>query len=310
MNTETPVMETPLDAHGIEIVSDLVLAAAAPEIIHIDTKGLGHGLPETVPVGWNGRRHEFVSLQRAIEEYRFAPQRVTGTARVDTLRSFIDLVNRHKDWQSALFGKTLWPNPQLLAVIDYHSAASDPRFGRHRVLYEFPVTEEFDIWTKFDGKPMEQDEFAAFLEEHSLELAAPEDAERALYEREFRERFATPSELIELSRHLEVHVSSRARQGTRLSSGERVIEFSEEHQNAKGEPVVIPGIFIVSIRVFVDGEKVRIPARLRYRISGGSISWFYQLYRWRDFVREQVEHDMLTAAKETDLPAYQGSPES
>jgi hypothetical protein len=121
---------------------------------------------------------------------------------------------------------------------------------------------------------------------------------------------ATPSELIMLSRHLEVFVSAKAKQGVRLQTGERVVEFTEEHQNAKGEKIVIPGIFIVSVPAFVDGDAVRIPARLRYRISGGEIKWFYQLYRWETYLREQVGYDLKEAAKKTDLPAFEGAPEA
>ena len=120
----------------------------------------------------------------------------------------------------------------------------------------------------------------------------------------------TPSEVVALSRHLEVHVNAKAKQGIRLQTGERQVEFSEEHVNAKGEAVVIPGVFMVSVPAFVDGDAVRIPARLRYRITGGEIKWFYQLYRWEFFLREQVGRDLKDAAKDTGLPAFEGAPET
>lgn len=61
---------------------------------------------------------------------------------------------------------------------------------------------------------------------------------------------------------------------------------------------------------FVDGDPVRIPARLRYRIAGGGIMWFYQLYRWEFFLRERVRADLMKASAETTLPMFEGSPES
>ena len=88
------------------------------------------------------------------------------------------------------------------------------------------------------------------------------------------------------------------------------MEFSEEHQNAKGEAIVVPGIFMVSVPAFVDGDAVRIPARLRYRVVQGKVMWFYQLYRWEFFLREQVGHDLKDAADKTGLPAYEGAPEA
>ena len=183
------------------------------------------------------------------------------------------------------------------------------RFGKHRIHYEFPLTEEFKVWTKLDGKPMEQVDFAAFLEEHAAELAAPLDGERSEYEPLFKERFATPAELIDLSRNLEIFVASRVKRAERLQTGERVVEFVSEHNNAKGEKVEIPGIFMVSVRAFVDGDPVRIPARLRYRMGAGTIHWFYQLYRADYWMRCQVQEDLRTAGEATGLPTYEGSPE-
>lgn len=302
--------KTPVDAHAIDLIKQMAVASAAPHLVTVQTAGLGEGLPEAVLLGFDGREHEFLSLKRLVEEYRTAPQRRSGTAIVDTLGSFIDLTNRHKDDQSALFARAIWPSPSLTAVLNYDAEGSGARFGDHRIVYQFPLTDEFTAWVNGNAQPLSQEVFAAFLEEHAAELAAPYDGERSEYERLFNEAMATPQEVVMLSRHLEVHVSSKAKQGIRLQTGERTVEFAEEHQNAKGEKVTIPGIFMVSVPAFVDGEAVRIPARLRYRIAGGEIKWFYQLYRWEFFLREQVQRDLAEAAQETALPAFEGKPET
>lgn len=302
--------KTPVDAHAIELITSLASESAAPATVNITTSGLGKGLPPSIPVGFDRKEQAFRSLRTLIEEFRGAPARRKGTATADTLQSFINLVNRHKDEQSALFGRCIWPEPKLTAVLDYDSADTDARNRSHRIVYAFPLTEEFKAWVGFNAKPMDQETFAAFLEEHAAELAAPADGERSEYERLFNEKMATPSEVVALSRHLEVFVNAKAKQGVRLQTGERQVEFAEEHVNAKGEAVVIPGVFMVSVPAFVDGDPVRIPARLRYRISGGDIKWFYQLYRWESFLREQVGYDLKAAADETGLPSFEGAPEA
>ncbi|MDB5522794.1 MAG: hypothetical protein JWM58_557 [Rhizobium sp.] len=301
-----------LDAHGIELIEKLATEAVKPEILLIDTAGLGGGLPAVVPVGFDRKAQAFKSLKDKIEEYRIGPARRQGVAKADTLKAFIDLVNRHKDSHSVLFGKTSWPQPKLTAVIDYHIGAADAadRVGAHRVDYAFPLTDEFKAWVNGDKKQFDQVEFAAYLEEHAAELAEADTLEKQMYEGLFREAFASPTELISLSRQLEVHVTSSAKQGVRLSSGERTIEFSEQHQGVNGEPVVIPGIFMVSVPAFVDGALVRIPARLRYRVSGQSVKWFYQLYRWESFLRDAVEAALAKAGDETALPTFDGAPEA
>jgi len=302
--------KAPLDAHGIELITQLAIEAASASTVSITTSGLGEGLPASLPLAFDRKGQAFKSLKSLIEEYRQSPDRRKGTAQVETLASFIALVDRHKDADSVLFGKTVWPDPKLTAVLDYDREGVPARNRSHRIVYPFPLTEEFKAWVKGNAQPMAQDLFAAFLEEHAAELAAPSDGERSTYEPLFKEKFATPSELIALSRYLEVFVSARVKQGIRLQTGERTIEFSEEHKDSKGEVVTIPGIFIVSLPAFVDGEAVRIPTRLRYRIVSGDVKWFYQLYRWEFFLREQVGHDLKQAAAETGLPAFEGAPEA
>ena len=188
--------------------------------------------------------------------------------------------------------------------------SGEPGHGAHRIEYAFPVTDELTAWMKQNAAPFDQSEFATFLEEHAAELAAPSNGERAEFESLFKAKFATPAELIALSRDLEVHVAGKWKQGVRLQSGERVVEVVEEHMNGKGEPITVPGLFMVSVAAFLDGENVRIPARLRYRIAGGSIVWFYQLYRPEFWIRARVRDDLAKAADATNLPAFEGAPEA
>ncbi|CAN7319538.1 DUF2303 family protein [Bosea sp. LjRoot9] len=296
---------------GLRTVIELTQDASNIEIIQMSTAGLGAGLPATIPILIDRRRGGAITTPKPlVEQWRQEPAEISGQAQTTTLQSFIDLVNRHKNDGSAVFGKTAWPEPALTAVIDYHGEKASARWGKHRIRYAFPITEEFKVWIEKNGKPMDQATFAAFLEDHAAELSAAYGPEAAEYEALFKERFATPTDLIALSRNLEVFVNAKVKQGVRIQTGERVVEFVEEHMNGKGEKVEIPGIFMVSVPAFIDGAAVRIPARLRYRIAGGEIQWFYQLYRWQFWLRDQVKNDLDTVKQQTELPTFEGSPEA
>lgn len=297
------------DAVTAELIKDLSQRATAIEVVNLPTNGLGAGLPPEVPVLWDYEHQRVVAVKAEIEQWRQWPSRAVGTAKVDTLASFVDLINRHKTEHSVVFARAQWPKPALTAVIDYHHIDHDPAWGRHRVLYEFPLTEEFTAWVGENGKGMSQLDFAHFLEDHAAELTAPTEGEVDAFGKLFKERFATPAELITLSRGLEVFVGARIKRQERLQSGERVIEFTSENRDAAGNQIDVPGVFMISVPPFVDGNPVRIPARLRYRAGQGDVTWFYQLYRWEFWLREQVKSDMLHAATETGLPAYEGAPE-
>lgn len=298
-------------AEAIDRIAALTRDGQKGEIVQISTKGLGDGLPESIPILLKaGERGGVEGLKPVLEGYRTGPERRKGTAKVTTLKAFIDLVNRHKDAGSAIFAKTDWPNPSLTAVIDYHDEKNAPRHGAHRVHYAFPITPEFKAWIDADGKRFEQAEFARFLEDHAAELVPPYDPEKGQFERLFKTAFAIPNELIELSRGLEVNVGRRVANHVRLQSGEGEIAFAEEHTNQRGEPITVPGVFMIQLLAFVDGEAVRIPVRLRYRVGAGEISWFFSLYRWEDELRERVSQDLDKAGKDTGLPTFEGAPET
>jgi len=305
-----PVKNDIPDASAAGLIATLAQAAAHPGAFTIDTAGLGAGLPPNVPMVWDPVNNRLVSVKAEVESFRQQPQRRAGTAKVDTLESFITLTNRHKTAASVIFAACKYPGPSLTAVIDYHGVKHEPDWLRHRISYPFPLTEEFKVWVEMNGKPMEQLLFAAFLEDHAAELAAPMEGEINEFERLFKARFATPNELIALSRSLEINVGSKVKQQHRLQTGERQVVFETEHLNGAGEPVDIPGIFILAVAPFVDGEVARIPARIRYRVTGGSIVWFFDLYRWEERLRNRVQEDLRKAAEGTSLPTYEGTPET
>ncbi|APT31902.1 hypothetical protein MCBMB27_02611 [Methylobacterium phyllosphaerae] len=298
------------EAAAITAIAELTKAGQKAEIVLIDTSGLGHGLPEKVPVLMKPGTYESATgIKPLLEQYRTGPERRKGVATVTTLAAFIDLVNRHKDAGSVIFAKTDWPKPALTAVIDYHDDKNAPRHGEHRVHYAFPVTVEFQAWIDGNGQKMEQAVFAQFLEDHAAELSSPFDAEVVEFERLFKATFAAPNELIDLSRSLEIHVGQSVKNSVRLSSGEGEITFAEEHTNRSGEKIAVPGIFMVQLRAFRDGGPVRIPVRLRYRVQGGAIVWSYQLYRWEDELQNRVSQDLAQAGEATELPTFEGQPE-
>lgn len=304
-------MAESLNGEAVTKISDLARNAAGFEIKTVDVKATG--LPESFPVLFDKRQGGvgLKTLREEAERWRIAPERKCGTALVTTLNSFVDLTNRFKDENSAVFAQSQWPNPSLVSVLNYNAKSEgEARFGDHRVKYDFPITDEFKAWAEQDGETMSQADFAEFIEEHAAELSNPTEEERKEFEALFNTKIATPSELIVLSRGMQVNVAGRVKNATTLQSGEVQLEFVEEHQNSKGEKLVVPGLFIISMPAFIDGEAIRIPARLRYRTAAGSVVWFYQMYRWKQLIRDRVVADLDWAKGETALPTFEGAPEA
>lgn len=309
--TTTPPVAPSVPALDLKLIADLATSAAEVQRIAIDTQELAdEGLPISVPVLWDPKAGRVIGLKEFVEPYRVHPREKRGTAKALTLASFIHLVNRHKTDASAVFADTNWKKPSFTAVIDYHPASSnDARNGKHRVGYEFPLSEEWQAWVKMDGQPMSQLDFAAFLEDRIRELASPTDAEKNVLEQDYQTKIATPSALMTLSRGLQINVESKVKDIRNLQSGAAAIQFEEVHKDADGRPLEIPGLFLLNIAPFFMGEPVRIPVRLRYRKSGGSLVWFFQMVRPDEYVTRRVRLDLDEVAERTTLPCFEASPE-
>lgn len=297
---------------GIAAIVELTKKSHLPEIVEVSLPDLGPGVPAAVPVVIDPRLGTVSAAKDIVEAFRTKPALKRGTALALTLRSFIDLTNRHKTAASVIFADTDWKKPAFQAVVDYHAAESGGPADnlKHRIRYEFPLSEEWKAWVAQNGEPMSQGDFAAFLEDRIADLTAPTDREKLDLERDFDTKIATPAQLIQLSRGLSINVASAVKNIVNLASGEASIQFDEQHTDGNGQPIKVPGLFMLAIAPFFMGEKISIPVRLRYRKSGQGILWFYQLYRPDKHVTERVRDDLLTVADKTELPTFEGSPEA
>lgn len=309
-----------VSAESIREITALADKSRLIQIVQLENAAGIPGVPEKINIGIRtGDRSEIVDLSGAFEGYREHPKRKTGTAVTLSLASFIDLVNRHKTPDTAVFARTDWRKPSLEAVIDYHRLngigndeviyVGTPDYLKHRVRYDYPLSDDWKVWVEKNGATFSQADFAAFVEDRIGDLTSPEDAEKIWLERDFETKVATPSELIRLSRGLQVNVESKVKNIVSLATGAAQIQFEEVHSDSDGQPLTVPGIFLLQIAPFAAGARVRIPVRLRYRKQGGAIVWFYQMYRPDQSITERLRIDISEVAAKTDLPIFEGSPE-
>lgn len=265
-----------------------------------------------LPDGEGSRR--IVSLKPFIDEFRKAPERREGTARLETLASFIDHAKRFKAPNSAIFATENGGSPVLTSVFDYHEegATGIPRFRKHKGVYSFPISDEWAAWSKQDGTFMTQAEFATFLEDRIMDVAeVPEKLDGALAEivAKLEGRLAGPSRLLELSRGLAVNVNSTIKGAVNLASGEATMQFVEQHTDAAGAPLKVPSLFCITVPIFRAGTPYRIVARLRYRIRDGRAAWAYSLYQPERAFLDAYEGAAKEAAAKTDMPLFFGTAE-
>lgn len=258
------------------------------------------------------------SLRKFVDEALPAPRRRTGTATLGTIESFIAHVNRFKDAGSVVFARSDRAAPSLLSVLDYHhpTATGGPRFGGHRGQYLFPLSEVWQAWasTAVAGMFLSQERFADFIESRIADVLPAEEAKGSpaveAYAAQLGCEYASPARLMALSRGLAITVGRKVANKVNLQSGEGEISFTEEHSDAQGAPLKVPGALLIRMPVFRGGAAYKVPVRLRYRVAGGAVGWNLELQR-TDVIFDDAFNEAVDAVrKETELPVLFGAPES
>ena len=121
---------------------------------------------------------DVVSLKSFQDEYAVnRPDRIRTAAKLDTVTSLNDYLNRFKTDTSAVFVDEAPEKPSVLAVIDYHGEGSnaEPSFCTHTASYQFPVSDTFKAWRDKAklGPTMSQESFANFLQDRGYDIANP-----------------------------------------------------------------------------------------------------------------------------------------
>lgn len=295
----------------VKAVADVVRKSTEPRVVQLAQDEV-KGDMLLVPNGQGG--FDIHDVKELLEHHRSGPERRTGTAVLGDLDSFIAHVQRFQDAGSALFGDLVAEGgPSLLAVLDYHwSGTGKARHGVHRAKYAFPLSDEFKAWMAMNGKAMAQAAFAEFIETRLPDVADPSTAGESAREvsRLLGCEYASPSKLLELSRGLSVRVGQHAKQHVNLQTGETQIAFASAHQDEQGAPLKVPGAILLALPVFRGGAAYQVPARLRYRVSEGAVSWFYQLYRPESYGEHAFREACDRAKSETKVPLFMGKPEA
>ncbi len=304
---------------GVNAMRDVMETLHKPTIEKLQIPSpVGEGTTE-IPVAFVPKGMDIKALNEFLTPYKKHPDRRTGMAVMTDLQSFISLATRFKAEGSALFARENQTRPALFCVFDYHDqgAGSAANWLEHTARYDFPLSPEWEAWIKQNGTPMEQADFAAFLEDRIVDVLGAPDVAGEPEPSELIQKltlavnttWASPSKLMEISRGLAVSADEKIESAVKLQSGEAEVKFSSEHKDNTGAPIKVPGLFMIGIPVFLQGTIYQIGVRLRYRLQAGSIVWFYELYRtdlvFTDAFREACDK----AATDTEIPLFYGAAE-
>lgn len=258
------------------------------------------------------------SIKVLVDEWDEFPERAIGSANLTTEAAFAAHVLRQKSASSVVFADDTRQAPKLVAVYDYHDEQTAGRLGQprhlgHRARYAPALSDEWVGWNRQAGAGfVDAAAFAEFVESNILDVvAAPSQSETLIQLRDvLGGEWATPSQLMELSRGLQLSISETVKSGTRLSSGEIQVQFEQKHADGSGGDLRVPTLFAVGIPVFRDGPRYQIAMRLRYRVHAGKVSWAIAPHRM-DAAWDHAFAEILTRLAEvTAIPMFRGTPDA
>lgn len=229
------------------------------------------------------------NLDEVVDKWRERPKRKRGTEHALAVESFAALINEHAEKRpsnTVIFVDPESKPPSMTAVVDYDDSA--PNFGQHRIRFEMPLSPEIQPWIDAaEGGYMSQGEFAEFVQDHIADCAVASD-DMQILETTFRDKFATPADLLNLARGIEINVSARVKDIRNLASGEAQIMYDETHTDSSGQPLMVPHLFALRLPLFRGDSSKELVGRIRHRKDGGSLKWAVNLYRLPEEVRERV----------------------
>lgn len=225
-----------------------------------------------------------------LSAWRAYPYRKRGLYWPGTVQSLIDYVGKHADTDST----TIWIDQDdavIAAVLNDH-APTEAHWGDHRAILDLKPSPEWLYWTKNDQKLLSQEEFVEHLEAGIDDILEP-----------------TGAELLELAQSFHATSGATFRSSIRLASGEQQLQYDETiaaTAGARGE-VTVPTRFMLGISPFVGEDPYKIVARLRFRVTGGTLRLGYYLDR-PDRVRRDALEQIADRIAETFANVYAGVP--
>jgi uncharacterized protein YfdQ (DUF2303 family) len=251
----------------MNLVAELAAKGATPAVI---TSEKEHFI--IVPAGT-----ELKSLREF--QYAEAPIKKTGLAQMLDVPSFAGYFVRFRDEDSMIFS-----DPEkftFTGILDMHKeGAGDARRKEHKVHLELRRTKRWLNWWNMNRQPKPQEDFSQFIEDNLPDIFQPEGTQ-----------YPSAGIMLEVSRSLAASSSYQFNQATNLKNGQKGLVYREVIEGVAGPQgeIPIPDAFNIRVPIFLNQKPVDVVCRLRYRISSGKLSMWYDMLRVDEMLAAEFE---------------------
>lgn len=223
-----------------------------------------------------------------LQEKHPTPTDIVGRIDLTETASFTQYVNRFKTNDTQLIAdmdRTL-----IKATIDYHKSDGTPAKALPHAYLSIKLSDEWLAWSKINGQFMDQQSFAQFIEENSIDIIDPDGAT-----------------LLEMVSHLKARKNVEFESGKNLQNGETQFVYREEIKGTahKGE-ITIPDKIELLIPILFKGVELEVQAFLRYRIDEARLMFKIDLHRPEHILSDAFDSVLEQISKTVGILPYHG----
>ena len=164
-------------------------------------------------------------------------------------------------------------------------------WARHSVTLGLTISREWAEWATIDGKLLEQQELAEFVEDHLTTIGHPDGAL-----------------LLDVCQSLQATVGATFKAANRLQSGERALVWEEQIEASAGRKgdVKIPEELTLVLRPFDGSDPVAVRASFRFRLRQGDLRLGVKLLEADRILDDAFDQITREIANALPVPVYRG----
>jgi uncharacterized protein YfdQ (DUF2303 family) len=227
-----------------------------------------------------------------------APVRKRAAVTLNDTDSFIEYTKKHGSLDNCtIYADTDFEKQTatLIAIVNDHgSDPADTSWRDHTATYRPIQTVEWKRWNGSSGKSMDQEAFATFLEENMVDIANVDG-------------MPTGTDMLKMASEFEATCDKRFKSRLNIQGGGVNLLFVDQDNPETEQRMRVFERFSLGVRVFLNGTAYQLDARLKYRHSGGKLSFWYELIRADRVFEDAIKAEFVKVKSATGFPLLYGN---
>jgi uncharacterized protein YfdQ (DUF2303 family) len=236
-------------------------------------------------------------IVHSLEHLLPVPARKRACVSVTTTDSFIAYTKKHGSLDECVIYANIDAEASgctLIAIIN-DNGADDAKWRDHRCNFEPALSVEWKRWTGKNKAVMSQADFATWLEDNQGDVRSVNGS-------------PTGADILAMAQAFEVNADKRVKSHINLQSGGVRFEFIEDETKDTRTSMEVFRRFTLALPVFEgSNDAYPIEARLKYRDSGGKVSFWYELIRPDRAFKTAVQSSLDQIKEATGFMILQGT---